>query len=323
VSNGGALSQASTPTPILPSQLGQQVNQISLIKQPPPCTVYQRILKPYPVISLDAKPGPNDSFFVETTLVRADSEVEIPSSLDGIRTVPVKLGFATFKKLKILTTSLQQGTNFCLKFVLKRHIGNTFEQVGNSVKSEVIEVVSHSQYIKEKLGMYLLVLSCIYLVHLPPCTVTAPLSVVHEVLPSNNNNNNNNAVNTSLAIPSLPSQKSTPRVTEVVLQRNNNNNNNNTEDKPSVATQSSMKSTPRVTEVIAAAVMHKVLACFIAFVVNYCIMQATVRILIVAPSVQDLQQEILQSGKVRHCFCLEGTLFRPHLFYFFKQIVFF
>jgi len=53
----------------------------------------------------------NDTnLFVEAQLLRSDNEVALPQCVDGNRVVRISNGvFATFKKLKILSTSQQQG----------------------------------------------------------------------------------------------------------------------------------------------------------------------------------------------------------------------
>lgn len=58
-----------------------------------------------------------------------------------------------FKKLKVLTTNSQQGTDFfLLKFTLKRYVDNVFETVPNvaSIYSDPFEVFSHTLYLKDK-----------------------------------------------------------------------------------------------------------------------------------------------------------------------------
>ncbi len=94
----------------------------------------------------------NTNLFVEATLLRSDSDAELPQSIEGNRIVRISNGvFATFKKLKILSTSQQQGTLFRLRFTLKRYIGNVFEQIPTaSAISNPIEVFSHTLYLSEK-----------------------------------------------------------------------------------------------------------------------------------------------------------------------------
>jgi hypothetical protein len=99
-----------------------------------------------------AEGGPNSNLFVEATLLRSDSDVELPLCIEGNRIVRISNGvFATFKKLKILSTSQQQGTLFRLKFTLKRYVGNVFEQIVSATAiTDPIEVFSHTLYLTEK-----------------------------------------------------------------------------------------------------------------------------------------------------------------------------
>jgi hypothetical protein len=128
---------------------------LRIARQPPPKTVYQRILKPPPSVMLvgpGAQGGALSNYFVEASLVRSDSDAELPACIDGTRVERVSNGvFATFKKLKLLSTSQQQGTLFRLKFVLKKYVGNVFQVLPKScVYSEPIEVFSHTQYLNER-----------------------------------------------------------------------------------------------------------------------------------------------------------------------------
>lgn len=128
--------------------------QLRIAKQPNAKTVYQRILKPFPAVMLLGS-GVNEAqsnLFVEATLIRSDSDGELNQVLDGNKVIRISTGvFATFKKLKILSTSQQQGTLFRLKFQLKRYVGNVFEIIeGASVTSNPIEVFSHTIYLNEK-----------------------------------------------------------------------------------------------------------------------------------------------------------------------------
>eukprot|EP01114_Cavostelium_apophysatum_P000251 TRINITY_DN10242_c0_g1_i1.p1 TRINITY_DN10242_c0_g1~~TRINITY_DN10242_c0_g1_i1.p1 ORF type:complete len:534 (-),score=148.30 TRINITY_DN10242_c0_g1_i1:264-1865(-) len=129
--------------------------QLRMARHPPPRTVYQRILKPFPSVMLvgghfDSSATTN--LFVECTLLRSDSDVEIPLSIEGNKVVRIANGnFAIFKKLKILSTSQQLGTLFRLKFTLKRYVGNIFETIPSAVAiSNPIEVFSHTLYLNEK-----------------------------------------------------------------------------------------------------------------------------------------------------------------------------
>eukprot|EP01130_Rhizamoeba_saxonica_P007400 TRINITY_DN2995_c0_g3_i2.p1 TRINITY_DN2995_c0_g3~~TRINITY_DN2995_c0_g3_i2.p1 ORF type:complete len:463 (+),score=79.50 TRINITY_DN2995_c0_g3_i2:601-1989(+) len=132
------------------SFLDEARHQLRIHKQPPAQTVYQRILRPFPVVMLV---GPSETeavnFFVETTLLREDNGSEIPLCLDGTTVMRFTGGsFCTFKKLKILSTSQQQGTKFRLRFQLKQYVGSIFQIVeGATIESEPIEVFSHTCYL--------------------------------------------------------------------------------------------------------------------------------------------------------------------------------
>lgn len=110
---------------LVPLQPSSTEPSLRIAKQPPPKTVYQRILKPPPSVMLvgpGVQNGTVSNYFVETTLVRSDSDVELGACIDGNKVERVSNGvFAIFKKLKILSTTQQQGTLFRLKFVLKKY----------------------------------------------------------------------------------------------------------------------------------------------------------------------------------------------------------
>jgi hypothetical protein len=133
---------------------GTQRFQIRIARQPPLKTVYQRILKPFPTVMLISGQDSDSNLFVEATLLRSDNELPLPQCMDGNRIVRITNGiFATFKKLKILSTSQQQGTLFRLRFSLKKYAGDqaAFEEIpGCTVVSTPIEVFSHTQYLNEK-----------------------------------------------------------------------------------------------------------------------------------------------------------------------------
>jgi hypothetical protein len=65
------------------------------------------------------------NLYVEATLIRRDTHQE-SQSLDGTTLIRVWNGLATFRKLKITSTSQQAGTFFLLKFSLKRYDMATF-----------------------------------------------------------------------------------------------------------------------------------------------------------------------------------------------------
>eukprot|EP01124_Arcella_intermedia_P006795 TRINITY_DN14095_c0_g1_i1.p1 TRINITY_DN14095_c0_g1~~TRINITY_DN14095_c0_g1_i1.p1 ORF type:complete len:701 (-),score=105.90 TRINITY_DN14095_c0_g1_i1:119-2221(-) len=126
--------------------------QLKVNKQPPAQTVYQRILKPYPsIILIGPDSEAHNDFFVEASLLRSDANVDLPMCLDGTRVVRIVPGQSTtFKRLKILSTTQQQGTLFRLKFQLKRHVDGNFTTLhGIQAVSNPIEVYSHTSYINK------------------------------------------------------------------------------------------------------------------------------------------------------------------------------
>ncbi|KAM9948699.1 hypothetical protein ACTFIT_009897 [Dictyostelium discoideum] len=127
---------------------------LKIARQPPPKTVYQRILKPFPQVMI-CGPGVDtenfSNFYVEVTLLRNDNQTELVNYIDGTKTSRITGGFAPFKKLKILSTTQQLRTLFRLKFVLKKYISNesqTFPEA--TVLSDPIEVFSHTIYLIDK-----------------------------------------------------------------------------------------------------------------------------------------------------------------------------
>lgn len=128
---------------------------LRIIQQSPTRTVYRRILKPFPSLGLVVGSSDSahfDNLFVEATLLRSDCSKELPLDLEGNRMVRIsKNECATFKKLKIISTSQQMGTLVRLRFSLKRFSNNVFESVDDvSVLSDPIEVFSHILYLNEK-----------------------------------------------------------------------------------------------------------------------------------------------------------------------------
>jgi hypothetical protein len=161
----GAAAAANRMTSAIPSTVAtpgfslqqlQPALQLRIAKQPPAKTVYQRILKPFPAVMLlgSAAADTTLNLFVEATLMRSDSDKELPSVLEGNKVIRISQGvFATFKRLKVLSTSQQQGTLFRLRFVLKRYVANTFEYLPETtILSNPIEVFSHTQYLTSKKG---------------------------------------------------------------------------------------------------------------------------------------------------------------------------
>jgi hypothetical protein len=124
--------------------------QLRIVVQPSAKTVYQRILRPYPAVMLEgAAPGAN--FFVEVTLCTNDGEEPL-SCLTGAAKTRISNGlYATFKKLKVNSTSQQIGSLLRLRFQLKSFNGTTFADVPDvTVFSNPIEVFSHTHYLSNK-----------------------------------------------------------------------------------------------------------------------------------------------------------------------------
>ena len=133
--------------------------------QPSSRTVYQRIIKPFPSILLEGDGDDKDNLFVESILVRQDSEEELPC-FDGNKKLKIAPGaFATFKKLKITSTSQQIGTKFRIKFQLKRYDGESFISIpGANIISDPIEVYSHTAYLADKKGGWRVLIYKLFLV---------------------------------------------------------------------------------------------------------------------------------------------------------------
>jgi len=113
--------------------------------------VYQRIVRPNPKIMLEEGQDPHNNLWIETVLIRADSDVPIQGKvLDGPKMTRISTGHvAILSRLKILCTSQQQGTLFRLKFVLRRYDGTDFTDIAGAVViSNPIEVFSHTVYIR-------------------------------------------------------------------------------------------------------------------------------------------------------------------------------
>lgn len=145
---------------------------MEILQHPPSQAVYQRILKPFPtvaIVGVDSKQAAN--FFVEVNLLKnkADDGAEyqyVPLNpahtgnkkdknlLEGQLVQRSEQGseglVVVFRKLKVLTTSAQQGALFVLKFSLKRYVDNILEPVPGvpPIYSTPVEVFSHSSYLK-------------------------------------------------------------------------------------------------------------------------------------------------------------------------------
>lgn len=153
---------------------------LKLIQQPPSQAIYQRILRPFPTVAvMGASSKSYANYFVEVSLLKQSLSEEGNnyscvtwyknggSPLEGDKeknliggqlvqrsepgSTPDSL-VVVFRRLKILTTSTQQGAFFVLKFCLKRYVDNQFETVPNvaPVISNPIEIFSHTLYLKHK-----------------------------------------------------------------------------------------------------------------------------------------------------------------------------
>eukprot|EP01088_Endostelium_zonatum_P020184 TRINITY_DN729_c0_g2_i1.p1 TRINITY_DN729_c0_g2~~TRINITY_DN729_c0_g2_i1.p1 ORF type:complete len:770 (-),score=235.30 TRINITY_DN729_c0_g2_i1:710-3019(-) len=158
LSSSSFMPQIPTSNPSLTSSSHASFTprySLRILRQPPSQTVYQRILKPFPSVLLSSFSSAGDSpgLFLEAEIIRSDVDQPIPSCLEGTRVVRISESmFAAYKRLKIQSTSQQQGTHFRLKFTLKRYSGGVFESFTPNVFviSNLIEVFSHTQYLNEK-----------------------------------------------------------------------------------------------------------------------------------------------------------------------------
>jgi len=97
---------------------------------------------------------------IEMTPNGTEQHTELPSSdLEGVKVAPIAIGgFVSFKKLKIMSTSQQNGgCCFRLKFRLKGFLGGgggalseTSVPLNVTALSNPIEVFSHSQYLNNQ-----------------------------------------------------------------------------------------------------------------------------------------------------------------------------
>jgi len=130
---------------------GNLERTLCIVQQPPKEAVYQRILKPFPTVLLTGPGGKlGDQLYVQSSMLRGDSEAEL-DFLDGKKIIQISTEYpAIFKKLKIVSTSQQQGTLFRLRFQLKKYVNNTMEDIpGACCISTPLEVFSHTQYLKK------------------------------------------------------------------------------------------------------------------------------------------------------------------------------
>lgn len=144
------------PTPVTPAVRPQQTQNVGFINgvrlelritgAPPAKSVYQRILKPYPVVKvIGADKLVNRVLFLKASLWNADGTAQM-TCLDGGLQVAAQPTTATFKKLKVLNTSVQKGTLFKLKFQLEV-FGEREQALDIHVWSDPMEVVSHTVYL--------------------------------------------------------------------------------------------------------------------------------------------------------------------------------
>jgi len=123
---------------------------MSITTQPPARTLYQRLLRPSPQVTVS--PCTDDSkYLVEAALVKASSGHKT-GCLEGTCIANVENGFAEFKRLKITSTSQQQKTLFKLRFELKCATSSGIVSAEMPhVYSTPIEVFSHPLYLHEDL----------------------------------------------------------------------------------------------------------------------------------------------------------------------------
>eukprot|EP01133_Synstelium_polycarpum_P009972 gene9972-11642_t len=133
----------------------KQIN-IKIIEQPPEKAVYKRNVKPCPTVMFEGDSTLLDgNYYVAATLLRCNNFQEEPSFIVGNKPMQVGSGrVVSFKKLKILVTSHQQGeTLFCFRFDLRRYNSDAesnpsdFEVVA-SIHSNPICLLSHSTQLK-------------------------------------------------------------------------------------------------------------------------------------------------------------------------------
>jgi ankyrin repeat protein len=132
----------SSPSPRRP--------MLRIIEQPPEKSVYKRNLKPNPTIQLvEDDTNMESNLYIAPVLIRCDTLEEKPKLMTGNKPVKVAPGrVVTFRRLKITSTSHQQGESlFAIKFELRRYHGNEYE-ILDFVQSNPICVLSHSTQLK-------------------------------------------------------------------------------------------------------------------------------------------------------------------------------
>lgn len=122
---------------------------LTLTNAPNSCIVYQRIVKPFPTVTVSNKLKNNGEYFVDVDLLDNKNE-EITELLGGTKrvAVPWNHGSVTFRKLKVLVTSQQRGSLLRLRFSLKQ-VTAAGAVLLATVTSLPIEVVSHTQYLRK------------------------------------------------------------------------------------------------------------------------------------------------------------------------------
>jgi hypothetical protein len=185
--NNGPFPPGSASTPIKDEKLNippaipktkteQSTLELRVTTQPPSQAVYQRILRPFPSVTIygfNSATMCNNLFVEVNLLTQSDHDPHVYSNghntkgrveddkkalmIGGQRVQRSEAGSSpdtlvvVFRKLKILTTTAQQGgAFFLLQFVLKRYVDNTFETVEGvpCAISQPIEVFSHTLYLK-------------------------------------------------------------------------------------------------------------------------------------------------------------------------------
>eukprot|EP01117_Protostelium_nocturnum_P009168 TRINITY_DN3282_c0_g2_i2.p1 TRINITY_DN3282_c0_g2~~TRINITY_DN3282_c0_g2_i2.p1 ORF type:complete len:466 (-),score=162.93 TRINITY_DN3282_c0_g2_i2:131-1528(-) len=159
--------------------------QLQILQHPPAQAVYQRILRPFPTVAVVGVSHLKtcNNLFVEVSLLKQDEYnvgtnparyTSVESTKNGAPLAGEKkhlIGgqlvqrseagsnpdtlIVVFRKLKVLTTTAQQGgAFFVLKFILKRYVDNNFEVVHGVTMaiSDPMEVFSHTLYLKGRGG---------------------------------------------------------------------------------------------------------------------------------------------------------------------------
>ncbi|KAL6072068.1 26S proteasome non-ATPase regulatory subunit 10 [Balamuthia mandrillaris] len=146
-------SAASSSSGALPPEVAPQHKKLLLkiVEQPPEKSVYKRNLKPNPTVQVveEEEASSEQNLFVAPVLLRCDTLEEQPKLMTGNKPVKVAPGrVISFRRLKITSTSHQQGESlFAIKFELRKYHNNEYE-ILDSVQSNPICVLSHSTQLK-------------------------------------------------------------------------------------------------------------------------------------------------------------------------------